>query len=72
MYDAAKFLFVVLLIEGIAYGLSKALYAQFCATLSIPFKNIDDLGIYDKSSQKLLDTKLWILKRPRFPGGSYL
>ena len=61
MYDATKFLFVVLLIEGIAYGLSKALYAQFCTTLSIPFKNIDDLGIYDKSSRNLIDAKLWML-----------
>jgi hypothetical protein len=61
VYDAAKFLCVSFLIGVIAYGLSRALYAQFCTTLSIPFRNIDDLKIYDSSARRVFDRKQLIL-----------
>lgn len=54
MYDALKFLFITALIACIALALAKALHAQLCTSLSIPFKHLDDLKLYEKSTAKLL------------------
>lgn len=59
MYDALKLIFITALITSIALVLAKALHAQLCTTLAIPFSGLDDLKLYEKSSARLLGTPLY-------------
>jgi len=60
MYDALKFIFISALITGIALALAKALHAQLCTTLAIPFNRLDDLKLYEKSSANLFSAPVYV------------
>ena len=60
MYNALKFLFTTALIAGIALMLAKALHAQLCTTLSIPFNRLDDLKLYEESSGRLFSPAVYV------------
>lgn len=60
MYDALQFLSITALIAGIALVLAKALHAQPCTTLAIPFNRLDDLKLYEKSSGRLFSPAVYV------------
>lgn len=68
--NIVKIIIVGVLLLVISYFFARAIYAQLCTTLTIPFKKMDDMKIYDTSVKKLPNKLILILATPLAISGS--
>jgi len=66
----AKTLSIGAVLLLISYFFSRAIYAQICTTLTIPFKKMDDINIYDISIKNMPNKLIVLYSLPLVVSGS--